>query len=153
MLRLWIAPSSGVVVMALLVPSPARAQDDAHCFVYDAPDTAVSSRTVNLAGFKDALQIAALRHACNLDTGADKALLDRQVAAAGCPATSEVAALAASAFAATPAEALAILRRETGADSARLTRLCQVAATCVVGELTYEPDCEINIARVLAGGQ
>ena len=139
-----------VMAATLALPTHAIAEEDyVHCYIGEAPASAVASTELGLQGFLTSVQIATLRHGCNLDTGADKAMLDRRIMAAGCAPTSEVATFAAETFATSPAETLAMLRKDSNGDTALLTKLCEVAATCTPGELSFTPECEAAIADAM----
>ncbi len=136
-------------VLLLFGPGASAAQTYLHCYIGDAPPDAMISTDRNLSGFLTSIQIASLRHGCSLDTGEDKAMLDRRLSAAGCGPTSEVAAFAADTFAPTPAETLAQLRKDSGGNTALITRLCEAAASCAPGDQDYGPECEAGIAAAM----
>ena len=78
MCRFCIVLSS---VMFVFGSGAATAQNYLHCYIGDAPADALASTDRNLTGFLTSIQIASLRHGCSLDTGEDKAMLDRRLTA------------------------------------------------------------------------
>lgn len=149
-MRYFISFCIAGLVHSLVTSGSATAEDYVHCYIGDAPAHAQLSTTKNLQRFLTSIQIASLRHGCSLDTTPDKRMLDTQIAQAGCSPNSEVAGFAAETFAKSPVETLAMLRRDSGGDTALLTHLCDVAATCTPSEMGFTDDCKQKLATAMA---